>query len=154
MTWTVILSVVIGIIIKMVMSPPSAVVEWIVSKIALHPKLVLNEVTVTYKENHLNEDEKIRFIENFNEALFLKQYDIFPGNEKLFLHPESNVTPYVINVKRGNKDINLFVFCYANHVDVVKQFKKKVVSYSLRSDNLQEFTITTKTKSKLLSQTI
>lgn len=141
MTWTVILSVVIGIVIKMVMSPPSAVVDWMVSKIALHPKLVLNEVTVTYNKKHLDEEEKSRFTEYFNEAMFLKQYDIFPGKEKLFLQPETNVTPFVINIKRGNKDMNLFVFCYADHVDVVKQFNKKVVSYRLRSENLQEFAV-------------
>ncbi|MEH7177931.1 YfmQ family protein [Neobacillus vireti] len=154
MTWTVLLWLLIGIIIKMVMSPPSAVVGWIVNKIALHPKLILNEVTVTYNEHHLEEEEKIRFIDYFNEARLLKQYDVFPGNEKFFLHPETNVSPFVINIKRGKKDINIFVFCYADHVDVVKQFNKKVVSYRLRSDNLQKFTLPTMTKSKLLSQTI
>ncbi|MDR7075789.1 hypothetical protein J2Y03_000777 [Neobacillus niacini] len=154
MSWTVVLWVVVGIIIKMVMSPPSVIVGWIVDKIALHPKLVLNEITVTYDEKHLEEEEKTRFTNYFNEARLLKQYDVFPGNEKLFLHPETNVTPFMINIKRGRKVVNIFVFCYADHVDVVKQFKKKVVSYRLRSDDLQKLTISTKTKSKLLSQII
>ncbi|WHX98739.1 YfmQ family protein [Neobacillus sp. DY30] len=139
MTWTVVLSVVIGIVIKMVMSPPSAVVEWVVSKIALHPKLVLNEVTITYNKKHLEKEEKNKFTDYFNEAMFLKQYDIFPGNEKFFLQPETNVIPFVVNVKRGKKELNFFVFCYADHVDVVKQFNKKVVSYRLRSDYLQKY---------------
>ncbi|WP_310190668.1 YfmQ family protein [Neobacillus niacini] len=73
---------------------------------------------------------------------------------KNYLHPKTNVTPFVINKKRGKKDINIFVFCYADYVDVAKQFKKKVISYRLRSEDLQNFTISTKTKSKLLSQTI
>lgn len=154
MSWTVVLWVVVGIIIKMVMSPPSVIVGWIVDKIALHPKLVLNEITVTYDEKHLEEEEKTRFTNYFNEARLLKQYDVFPGNEKLFLHPETNVTPFMINIKSGRKVVNIFVFCYADHVDVVKQFKKKVVSYRLRSDDLQKLTISTKTKSKLLSQII
>lgn len=154
MTLTVLLWLLIGIIIKMVMSPPSSVVGWILSKFSIHPKLVLNEITVSYNEKHLEEEEKTRFTNYFNEARLLKQYDVFPGNEKLFLQPETNATPFVINIKRGKQDVNIFVFCYADYVDVVKQFKKKVVSYRLRSDDLQKLTKSTKTKSKLLSQII
>ncbi|WP_156422647.1 YfmQ family protein [Bacillus sp. FJAT-29937] len=33
------------------------------------------------------------------------------------------------------------VYSYADLVDVVKQWKKKVASYSLRSEYLQKFTI-------------
>jgi hypothetical protein len=149
MTWTIALTVLLGIVIKMVTSPPSAVVEWISGKFALHPKLNPNDITATYFGNHLEEEEKIRFIYYFNEATFLKQYDIFPGNEKLFLQPETDVTPYVINVKRGNKDINIFAYCFADYVYVVKQYNKKVVAYNLRSDHLQEFTISTKVLSKM-----
>nr|WP_263326289.1 YfmQ family protein [Neobacillus sp. Marseille-Q6967] len=150
MTWTVI-TLAIGIIIKFVMSPPSAVVEWVISRFALHPKLNSKDVTVTFNGKLLEEEEKITFTNYFNEATFLKKYYIFPGNEKLFLFPETNVTPFVINVKKGKKDVKIFVYSYDDHVDVVKQCKKKVVSYSLGSDNLQKFTISTKTKSELLS---
>lgn len=152
MTWTVAISVVIGIIFKMIMSPPSAVVQWIVSKFALHPKLNSNGVTASYNGKQLDDNKKLQITHYFNNASVLKKYYIFPGNEKLFLHPETNVIPLVINVKRGRRDINLFVFCYDSHVDVVKQFKKKVVSYRLRSDNLQKFT--TKTISKLYSSSV
>ena len=148
MTWTIALSVVIGIVIKMVMSPPSAVVDWIFSKFALHPKLNSKDVTVTYNEKHLEEEEKIRLIDNFNEAAFLKQYDIFPGKENLFLHPETNVTPFVINVKRGKKDSKIIMYCLADYVYVVKQYKKKVVAYNLRSENLQNFTLSAKVMTK------
>jgi Uncharacterised protein from bacillus cereus group len=148
MTWTIALSLVIGIVLKMVMSPPSAVVEWIFSRFALHPKLNSKDVTVTYIEKHLEEEEKIRLIENFNEATFLKQYDIFPGKENLFLHPETNVTPFVINGSRGKKDSKIFVYCLADYVYVVQQSNKKVVAYDLRSENLQNFTISTKVLTK------
>jgi hypothetical protein len=141
MTWTIALTVFLGIVLKMVMSPPSAVVEWIFSKLALHPKLNSKNVTVTYIEKHLEEEEKIRLIDNFNQATFLKQYDIFPGKENLFLHPETNVTPFVINVKRGKNDSRIFVYCLADHVYVVKQYKNKVVAYDLRSEILQKFTL-------------
>lgn len=148
MTWTIALTVLLGIVLKMVTSPPSAVVEWISSKVALHPKLNSKNVTVTYFEKHLEGEEKIRFIEYFNEAAFLKQYDIFPGKEKLFLHPETNVTPFVINVKRRKKESKIFVYCFADYVYVVKQYNKKVAAYDLRSDNLQKFTLSTKVITK------
>ena len=148
MTWTIALSVLLGIVIKMVMSPPSAVVEWIFNKFALHPKLNSKDVTVTYIGKHLEEVEKIRLIDNFNEGTFLKQYDIFPGNENLFLHPKTNVTPFVINIKRGKIDSKISVYCFADYVYVVKQYNKKVVAYDLRSDHLQKFTLSAKVMTK------
>ncbi|MDQ1005086.1 hypothetical protein QFZ28_005664 [Neobacillus niacini] len=148
MTWTIALTVLLGIVLKMVMSPPSAVVEWIFSKFALHPKLNSKDVTVTYIEKYLDDVEKIRLIDNFNEATFLKQYDIFPGKENLFLHPETKVTPFVINVKRGKKDSKIFVYCLADYVYVVKEYNKKVVAYDLRSESLQKFTLSTKVMTK------
>ncbi|PLT32794.1 YfmQ family protein [Bacillus sp. V5-8f] len=138
MTWTVAILIVVGCILKFLMNPPSAVVAWILSKFALHPKLNSKDVTITFNGKQLEEEQKVRFTDYFNEATFLQKYYIFPGNEKLFLHPETNVIPFVINVKRSNNDVNIFVYSYDDHVDVVKQSKKKVVSYSLRSDALQK----------------
>ncbi|MFJ6208465.1 YfmQ family protein [Lysinibacillus sp. NPDC092081] len=145
MTSGLIITLVIGSIIKLLMSPPSAAVAWGLSKIELHKKLDAKDVTVTFNGKNLDEEEKNRFTDNFNKASFLKKYYIFPGNEKLFLQPETNVTPYVINVKRGKKDVNFFVFSYDNHVDVVKKCKEKVISYSISSEYLQKFTISTTT---------
>lgn len=143
MTWGLILTVVIGSIVKLIMSPPSIAVAWTVSKFELHKKLDAKDVTVSYNGKTLEEDEKNRFTDYFNEATFLKKHYIFPGNEKLFLEPESNVTPYVINQKKGNKDIRFFVFNYDNRVDIVKKYKDKVVSYSVSSDYLQQYSMTT-----------
>ncbi len=130
--------------LKLLMSPPSALVGWFLSKFALHPKLNSKDVTITFNGEHLEEEEKSRFTDHFNEANFLEKHYIFPGNEKLFLHPETNVTPFVMNVKRGKEDVNYFVYKSDNHVDVVKQHKKKVVSYSLNSDSLLNFSLSTK----------
>ncbi|MEI4771910.1 YfmQ family protein [Psychrobacillus sp. FJAT-51614] len=141
MTWITVLLIVISIIFKFLMSPPSAVVGWVVSKFALHPKLDSKDITVTFNGMHLEEEEKIRFTDFFNEALFLERNHIFPGNEKFFLHPETNVIPFVINVKSRNKEMNFFVYSHDDQVDVVKQWKKKVASYSLSSDNLGKFSI-------------
>ena len=140
MTWVWVGSI-LFFVLKLLMSPPSALVAWVLRKFELHPKLDVKDVTVKFNGNHLKEEEKIKYIDYFNEANFLKKHYIFPGNEKLFLHPETNVTPVVINVKKGKKDINFFVYSSDNNVDVVKQYKEKVVSYSLNSNDLLKFTI-------------
>lgn len=141
MTWALASSILIGFVFKMLMSPPSAVVAWGLSKFELHPHLDTKDVKITFNGKHLEEEEKNRFTDYFNKSNFLKKHDIFPGNEKLFLHPVTNVTPFVINVKNRKKEINFFVYRSDNHVDVVKQYKEKVFSYSLSSDYLQKFTI-------------
>ncbi|ACA40526.1 Hypothetical yfmQ protein [Lysinibacillus sphaericus C3-41] len=123
------------------MSPPSIAVAWLVNKFELHKELDSKEVTISFKGKNLEEREKIRFIDFFNKAIFLKKYYIFPGNEKLFLQPETNVTPFIINLKSGKKDVNFLIFPYDNHVDVVRKRKEKVISYSLSSESLQNFTI-------------
>ncbi|HZG73128.1 MAG TPA: YfmQ family protein [Chondromyces sp.] len=143
MLWTFVI-LLVGIIVKFLTSPPSALVKWFLSKFALHPSLNPKEVTVTFNGKHLEEEEKFSFIDYFNEAAFLKEYDIFPGNEKLFLHPETDVIPFVISTKRGKKEVQFFVYRYDDYVDIVKQHKEKVVAYSLKSDNLQRFTVPTK----------
>lgn len=141
MTWTALAIIVGGILLKLLTSPPSAVVGWVVSKFALHPKLDSKYVTITFNGKHLDEEEKIKLIDYFNEALFLERYHIFPGNEEVFLHPETNVVPFVITVKRRKKEVKLYVYNYDDHVDIVKQRKKKVASYKLTSEELQKFVI-------------
>lgn len=140
MTWTVVI-IVIFAMLKMLTSPPSAVVGWFVNNFALHPKLESKDITVTFNGKYLKKDEKSRFIKYFNEALFLKRYNIFQGNEELFLNPETNVIPFVINVNSGKKEMKFYVYSYDDHVDVVKQWKKKVASYSLSSEYLQKITV-------------
>ncbi|MEH7524477.1 YfmQ family protein [Bacillus sp. JJ1503] len=146
MIWTTIAVIVIGIILTFSMCPPSALVGWVLGKFALHPKLDSKDITVIFNGTHLKKEEKIRFNDYFNEAQFLGKNHIFPGNEKLFLHPETNVIPFVINVKSRKKEMNFYIYSYDDHVDVVKQWKKKVASYSLRSEYLQKFTISNSRK--------
>ncbi|MDM5334004.1 YfmQ family protein [Ureibacillus composti] len=140
MTWTAALVLLGGILLKLLTSPPSAVVGWVVNKFALHPKIDSNDITITYNGKKLPEEEKVRFAEYFNTALFLERYHIFPGNEELFLHPETNVIPFVITVQKRNKEVIFSVYNYDDHVDIVKQRKKKVASYKLTSEELQKFT--------------
>ena len=143
MIWTII-AIVIGVILIFLTSPTSALVGWFLSKFALHPELDSKDVTVTFNGTHLEEEEKNRFIEYFNEAQFLKRNHIFPGTEKSFLQPETNVIPFVINVKSRKKEMKFFLYRYDENIDVVKQWKNKVASYSLSSEQLQNFTISEK----------
>ncbi|KGR78018.1 YfmQ family protein [Ureibacillus manganicus] len=141
MTWWAVLFIIFGILIKFAMSPPSAVVGWVVSKFALHPKLDATNVIVTYNGVQLEEDEKNKITDYFNEALFLERNHIFPGTENSFLNPDTEVAPFVVSVKRNNKEMKFFLYCSKTQVDVVKQWKKKVASYCLSSENLQKFAV-------------
>ncbi|SOC44168.1 YfmQ family protein [Ureibacillus acetophenoni] len=140
MTWWAVLLILIGVILKFAMSPPSALVGWVVSKFALHPKLDSKDVTITFNEKKLVDEEKDTLINYFNESLFLERNHIFPGNEEAFLNPDTDITPFVINVKKKNKEMNFFLYCSTDQIEVVKQWKKKVASYSLSSEPLQKFT--------------
>ncbi|GIO23968.1 YfmQ family protein [Oceanobacillus sp. J11TS1] len=138
MTWTFALIIIAGILLKFLTSPPSALVGWVLSKFELHPRLESEGITITFDGKHLDEEEKNRFLDSFNNAQFLNKNHIFPGNEALFLHPDTNNIPHVIYLKRKNKEVTFHVFSYEDHVDVVKQWKKKIASYTLDADYLQK----------------
>lgn len=70
---------------------------------------------------------KLQVIHEFNEALFLDKH--------YFRRTEG--TPIVIDTKKGSKEIKFSLYSYEEHVDVIKQYKKKVVAYRLRSKSLQ-----------------
>ncbi|MBU5210687.1 YfmQ family protein [Heyndrickxia sp. FSL K6-6286] len=142
MTWfIVVLAVLLSAIKIIVTCPPTFVVEWFIKKFELHTKLNFQDITLTFNEKLIEGDDKREFVNYYNEATFLEKYYIFPGNEKLFLHPENNKTPFVIVTKKGKKDLRLFIFPYGNHVDVVKQYKKKIVAYSVQSDHIQKLIV-------------
>ncbi|EEM04607.1 hypothetical protein bmyco0003_30690 [Bacillus pseudomycoides] len=94
----------------------------------MHPQLNGEAVTVTIDGNRLADEDKLQIIDYFNEAIFLEKY-YFP--------PEGSETPLIIDTKRGKNDVRFWVYSYNDHVDVVKQYKRKVVAYSLRSKSLQ-----------------
>ena len=120
------------------------IVGWFLSKFSLHPELDSKDITVTFNGTQLDAKKKNRFIEYFNEAQFLKRNHIFPGTENSFLQPETDVLPFVINVKSRKKEMNFFLYRYDDHIDVIKKWKNKVASYSLSSEKLQNFTIVEK----------
>ncbi|WP_110926700.1 YfmQ family protein [Bacillus massiliglaciei] len=139
MTITVLIVTIVLSLIKLLATClPTDVVNWILRKFELHAELHAEETQITMEGKLLDGDEKTRVIDSFNEAIFLKQKHIFPGNESMFLEPEDGGTPIIIDTKQGKKDIRLTMFIYSDRVDVVKQYKKKVLAYSLLSDSLQE----------------
>lgn len=140
MVWIIIITV-LFFIFNFLFSAPSSLVSWALKKIALHSKLDSKDVTVTFNGKHLEEEEKKLFIDYFNDAYILEEHFILKGKEHLFLNPETNVTPFVMTVKNDKKDINFFIYRSEDAIEVVKQDKKKVESYSLSSHDLQNFTM-------------
>ncbi|MGE7685248.1 YfmQ family protein [Peribacillus simplex] len=133
-----ILTIILSLLKILVSCLPTDAVNWIISKFKIHSEISDENAIVTFEGKRLEGEEKIQVINYFNNARFLKKNHIFPGNEQLFLHPGNSGSPLVIDTKRGKKDVRLFVYIYNDQVDVVKQYKKKVISYSLFSDSLQE----------------
>ncbi|MED0962508.1 MULTISPECIES: YfmQ family protein [Bacillus] len=127
-TWFIVLLVVFGAFKIIVSSLPNSVIESIISRYETHPQIDEENATITINGNSLEGDKKSQIINDFNEGLFLDRYYAPPQNEG---------TPLIINAKRGKKDFIFYIYGHEEHVDVVKQHKKKVVAYSLRSKNLQ-----------------
>lgn len=134
-----VLTLVIGVILKVLPATiPTKDGKSLLGKFQIHSKLNEETSTITIDGKAVEDQVKKQVIHDFNEASFLKQHYIFPGNEHLFLHPENAETPLVIQSKKGKKEIQLFLYSYSEHVDVVKKNKNKVVAYSLRSEALQK----------------
>lgn len=85
-------------------------------------------MTVTVDRKRLEGKDEIQIINQFNEAIFLEKY-YFP--------PQHDGIPLVIETKRGKHDVKFSIYSFDDHVDVIKQYKKKVIAYSLRSKPLQ-----------------
>lgn len=139
MTWAVLVPIILMGILKIVVSSlPNSTVGWLIGKFELHSKLSEANVSITIDGKPLEGEDKAQVIHKFNEATFVERYYIFRGYEQAYLHPENGGTPLVIDTKRGKRTVRLFVYIYNDHVDIVKQYKKKVVAYKLLSDSLQK----------------
>ncbi|KWW17612.1 hypothetical protein AS888_21575 [Peribacillus simplex] len=137
-TTALILTIFFSIIKLLVSCLPTSTVNWILKKFELHFELNQAHTSLTIQGKRLEGEDKLHVINHYNEAKFLKKKHIFPGNERLFLHPENGGTPLIFDTKQGKKDIKLHVFIYPDHIDVVKQYKKKLAAYTLSCDSLQE----------------
>ncbi|MCA1215526.1 YfmQ family protein [Bacillus amyloliquefaciens] len=139
MTWVAVVSIVVISLIKIVLTClPTGAVEWILRKFETHSKLSDASAAVSLGGKRLEGEDKRRVIDDFNEAVFIERHYIYPGDEERYLHPQNGADPLVIKTRKGKKDVTVFVYSYEDHVDVVKQQKKKVVAYSVLSDSLQK----------------
>ncbi|MBK5471502.1 MULTISPECIES: YfmQ family protein [Bacillus] len=127
-TWFIVTLFIFGALKVLVSSMPTSVVESIISRFELHQKLDEENTTVTVDGESIEGEMKLQVIHEFNEALFL---------DKHYFPPQGNGTPIVMETKKGKREIRFSVYSYEEHVDVVKQYKKKVVAYRLRSKSLQ-----------------
>ncbi|EJQ47065.1 hypothetical protein IEE_01688 [Bacillus cereus BAG5X1-1] len=127
-TWFIVTLFIFGALKVLVSSMPTSVVESIISRFELHQKLDEGNTTVTVDGESIEGEMKLQVIHEFNEALFL---------DKHYFPPQGNGTPLVIETKIGKKTIKFSLYSYEEHVDVIKQYKKKVVAYRLRSKSLQ-----------------
>jgi hypothetical protein len=133
-----IVCIVSSIVIIVSSSLTNNAVERLISKFEIHPKLSATNVNVTINGKRLDSKDKEKVISDLNESFFLKKHNILRGTEELFLHPKNCENPFVIDTNVGKKEIRIFVYCYNDRVEVVKQYKKKLVAYSLRSEKLQK----------------
>ncbi|EEL04846.1 hypothetical protein bmyco0001_33730 [Bacillus mycoides DSM 2048] len=127
-TWFIVTLFIFGALKVLVSSMPTSVVESIISRFELHQKLDEENTTVTVDGESIEGEMKLQVIHEFNEALFL---------DKHYFPPQGNGTPIVMETKKGKREIRFSIYSYEEHVDVVKQYKKKVVAYRLRSKSLQ-----------------
>ncbi|MDM5206279.1 YfmQ family protein [Cytobacillus kochii] len=138
MTWTMGFVLILGILIKMITSPPSAAVAWVLKKFAIHQEINEKEITLEY-DNHLIEGQvKEKVVTMFNEASFLKRIHIYPGNEDLFMPHNQKTVPYHICYSKGKKKIQLYLYIEEKYLTVVKQTNKKVIAYQMDAE--EQFT--------------
>ncbi|MFP7492867.1 YfmQ family protein [Terribacillus saccharophilus] len=124
MSWVFIVLLIVASLIKVLAaSAPSGVVEKVGKRFQLHPTLS-HDVTVKQDGKALSEDKQRSLIDEFNQANFLEKY---------YYAPEPQGTPFEIEVKTDR----YLIYPYPDRVDVFKYTKKKMFSYSLRSQTLQ-----------------
>ncbi|KAA0547458.1 hypothetical protein FZW96_11395 [Bacillus sp. BGMRC 2118] len=136
MTWVVLVSIILASLIKILLTClPLGVVEWIMSKFEVHTKINEVEVKVTKDSVEIIGEEKKNFIKKFNEAVFMQKQYIHPGNEQNFLYrTEVESSPIMIESINAKKETKVYIYRYTDRIEVVKQYKKRVVAYSLFAD--------------------
>ncbi|AGE62605.1 hypothetical protein C663_0764 [Bacillus subtilis XF-1] len=138
MTWAIVMLILMSLVKIVLTCLPTGVIEWLLGKFEGHAKRSDENASLSLDGKRLEGAEKQKVIDQFNEAVFLEKYYIYPGDEERYLHPENGGTPLVIDTKKGKKDVKLFVYRYDDHIDVVKQYKKKVIAYRVLSESLQK----------------
>lgn len=137
MTWISIIALVLFCIVKILMTClPTGVVEWLLGKYKLHLKLSEVNTEIVYNGRKIEGADKADILKLFNEATVREKYSLYPGSEEGYLHPENADYSLTIHTKNGNKELKLLLSSYKDRVDVVKQYKNKIVVYSTYPFNI------------------
>lgn len=136
MFWTIFILIILSLLKVLPTVLPLGTVEWIMRKFETHSKLT-EDSSITIDGKELEGNEKERFIECFNESIFMEKHYIYPGTEHLYLPPEKKGNPIIVQTKMGKSDIRLYLYEVNNSIDIVKQSDKKIVSYNVSSNKLQ-----------------
>lgn len=125
--WFVVLLVVFGLFKIIVTSMPNSFIESLSKKFELHPTLKEDEVTIKRNDKEIQGEEKSNILHAFNDATFVERY-YFP--------PQNHTTAIVIYTK---KNVIFSLYQHEEHIDVIKQYKKKIVGYRILSKTLPTF---------------
>lgn len=69
-----ILALVVNVIIVLIASPPTVVVDRFIARFQTHPQIG-NDSVVSINGSEIEGEDKKRFIDDFNHAIFLYSYD-------------------------------------------------------------------------------
>lgn len=131
MTWISIIALVLFCIVKVLMTClPTGVVEWLLGKYKLHLKLSEVNTEVLYNGRKIEGALKTDILKLFNEATVREKYSLYPGSEERYLHPENADYSLTIVTRNGKKELKLLLSSYKDRMDIVKQYKNKIVVYS------------------------
>lgn len=103
MTWAIVMLILMSLVKIVLTCLPTGVIEWLLGKFEVHAKLSDENASLSLDGKRLEGAEKQKVIDQFNEAIFLEKYYIYPGDEERYLHPENGGTPLVIDIKKEKR---------------------------------------------------
>lgn len=103
MTWAIVMLILMSLVKIVLTCLPTGVIEWLLGKFEVHAKLSGENASLSLDGKRLEGTEKQKVIDQFNEAVFLEKFYIYPGDEERYLHPANGGTPLVIDTKKGKK---------------------------------------------------
>ncbi|GIQ69479.1 YfmQ family protein [Xylanibacillus composti] len=134
MTWAVLGSIILFSLIKIMMTClPTGVVEWLLNQFRVHEALRSTDVSISYGDVPLEDEDKDQMIVFFNQANLLETHYVWPGAEHLYAG--NGGVPFIITM-RGKSSASIRLFDGGDHIAVIKQSKRKLIAYSLGSEQL------------------
>ncbi|MGN7177615.1 YfmQ family protein [Cytobacillus firmus] len=94
MTWAVLIPIILVSLLKIVITClPTGTVNWLLSKFETHSKLKEEDVTVTFGDKILESEEKIKFINQFNEEFLSRSTISILGTNRIFYRHRKPARP-------------------------------------------------------------